>query len=183
MIRSQSNEKDCRPSESTHIGFYYDLHRGMVVKSGGNYVDMNETYLRMQGDLSHPDTYEYMLSRQNEPLIRLNTDFIHLKLSLRKLPEAISSIHRFQQVLDDVGQAMKKFFETLEEVFAIIPGLNSNDKTELARIKRYFRNQFYDIVLHYINYHSKVPVFTFAAHVSFYSNQIMSFVKHKCENK
>jgi programmed cell death protein 10 len=99
-------------------------------------VNMNESVLRLQGNVTDQDSLEYRSSRTEEPFQELNRKSANLKKILSRIPDEITDRKTFLETIKEIASAIKKLLDAVNEVSAYIPG--AQGKHALEQRKREF---------------------------------------------
>ena len=173
---------------STRIaGLIYDKRLGMITRSRDTIVDMNETYLRIQLDSTHPNCYWRIIRRPEAHFQQLNTCLLFLKNSLVRVPDHINDEMKFAGSVDLVESNTKMFTNAIDDVISRSIGLEDEVRVR-RRIRKFmsYSTNFWEESSSYLRSSrtrgaTKQDVITSAAHLAYHANLIMSSVIDKCE--
>ena len=169
------------------VGLIYDKRLGMITRSRDTIVDMNETYLRIQLDSTHPNCYWRIIRRPEDHFQQLNNCFLFLKNSLVRVPDHINDKTKFAQTVDLVESNTKMFINAIDDVISRSLGLE--DEVSVRRRIRNFVSYITNFWEESSSYRrssrtrgaTKQDVITSAAHLAYHANRIMNSVIDKCE--
>ena len=114
----------------------------MIIRSRDTIVDMNETYLRIQLDSTHPNCYWRIIRRPEAVFQQLNNCFLTLKYSLVKVPDYITEEWKFAYSVDQIESNTKIFINAVDAVISRAIGLESevNVRRRIRNFTRYTTN-------------------------------------------
>ena len=169
----------------------------MINRSRDTIVDMNETYLRIQLDSSHPNCYWRIIRRPEACFQQFNNCFLALKYSLVTVPDNITDERKFAHSVDQIESNTKIFIDAVDVVISCAIGLESEVSVR-RRIRNFVRytKQFCEESYSYLRSSrtnrkatsrpnrraTKQDVLISAAHVAYHANLIMCSVIDKYES-
>ena len=162
----------------------------MITRSRDTIVDMNETYLRIQLDSTHPNCHWRIIRRPEAFFQQLNNCFLSLKYSLVTVPDNITDEWKFGHSVDQIESNTKIFVNAVDVVISCAIGLELEVYVR-RRIRNFVRytTKFCEESHGYLRSSrtnrraTKQDVFISAAHLAYHANLIMSSVIDKCENE
>ena len=113
-------------SDCNHIGLYYDIDLGVIMKSGDTFINMNEHYLKIQGVESRLENLKSI--HQTPPFINLNDSFINLKLVLTTLPNNVNDVNEFIKTIDLISTPTLRFMQAIKHVTFTVTDLTDLDQ-------------------------------------------------------
>ncbi|CAG0879063.1 unnamed protein product [Darwinula stevensoni] len=167
--------------EAAHPGFTYDLVMGIIRKADLS-VNIHESLLRLQGQLSDNEVTEYRLTRMEDVFQDLNRKSAALKRILSRIPDEITDRKTFLETIKEIASAIKKLLDCVTEVSAFIPG--ATGKLALDQRKREFvkySKRFSNTLKEYFKEGQANTVFVSAVYLIHQTNMIVITVKNKCE--
>ncbi|XP_075146840.1 programmed cell death protein 10 Ccm3 [Haematobia irritans] len=178
---AQSIRSSILKTEQNNPGFCYDLIVAIVRKAELN-VNLNESVLRLQGNLPETDLNEYRLTRTEEPFQELNRKSVALKVILGRIPDEIQDRRTFLETIKEIASAIKKLLDVVNEIGNFIPGVTGKQAVE-QRKKEFvkYSKKFSTTLKEYFKEGQPNAVFISALYLIRQTNQIMLTVKSKCE--
>jgi len=167
--------------ETSHPSFTYDLVMGFI-KRGDLTVNLNESILRLQGQVSDTDALEFRTNRTEDAFQELNRKSASLKKILSRIPDEITDRKTFLETIKEIASGIKKLLDAVNEVSGYIPG--SQGKQALEQRKREFvkySKRFSNTLKEYFKEGQANAVFVSALYLIHQTNTIMMTVKDKCE--
>ena len=148
---------------------------------------MNETYLRIQLDSTHPNCYWRIIRRPEAFFQQLNHCFLALKYSLVTVPDHMTDEIKLAQSVDLVESNTKMFMSAIDDVISRYIGLEDEVRVR-RRIRKFmsYSTNFWEESSSYLRSSrtrgaTKQDVITSAAHLAYHANLIMNSVIDKCE--
>ncbi|XP_026468624.1 programmed cell death protein 10-like [Ctenocephalides felis] len=178
---SQTLRSALTKAESAHPGLSLELVQGILRRAEVN-LNVNESILRLQGQISDTDVVEYKLSRSEDAFQELNRKSAALKRILSRIPDEITDRKTFLETIKEIASAIKKLLDAVNDVSGFLPG--SPAKQALEQRKREFvkySKRFSNTLKEYFKEGQANSVFTSALYLIHQTNQIMITVKNKCE--
>ncbi|CAG0921097.1 unnamed protein product [Notodromas monacha] len=167
--------------ELAHPGFTYDFVMGLIRRTDLS-VNMNESLLRLQGQVSDVDATEHRLTRTEDAFQELNRKSAALKKILSRIPDEITDRKAFLETIKEIASAIKKLLDCVTQVAEFIPG--SAGKRDLEQCKKrfvkYSRN-FSNTLKEYFKEGQASAVFVSAMHLIHQTNMLIVTVKDTCE--
>ena len=113
----------------------------MITRSRDTIVDMNETYLRIQLDSTHPNCYWRIIRRPEAFFQQLNHCFLALKYSLVTVPDHMTDEIKLAQSVDLVESNTKMFISAIDDVISRYIGLEDGG-TRKEKNKKIYELQY-----------------------------------------
>ncbi|KAJ8946244.1 hypothetical protein NQ318_004613 [Aromia moschata] len=179
---SQTLRSALTKAEASYPGLTYDLVVG-ILRRGDLTVNMNESILRLQGNVSDTDgDYNIDLIAPEDAFQELNKKSAALKRILSRIPDEITDRKTFLETIKEIASAIKKLLDAVNEVNGFIPG--TTGKQSLEQRKREFvkySKRFSNTLKEYFKEGHANSVFVSALYLIHQTNMIITAVKSKCE--